>query len=120
MRISDWSSDVCSSDLVERQQAAVLQTVGDVAVDDAQREAFGDRGLADAGLADQHRVVLGPAREDLHGAADFLVAADDRNELAPARDGGEVAGDFLKRVKADGKDGGEGKRVAVRVDLGGG
>src|SRR3546814_19221102 len=76
MRISDWSSDVCSSDLVERQQAAVLQAVGDVAVDDAQREAFGDRGLADAGLADQHGVVLGPTGEDLDGAADFLVPAD--------------------------------------------
>src|SRR3546814_2524015 len=92
MRISDWSSDVCSSDLVERQQAAVLQAVGDVAVDDAQREAFGDRGLADAGLADQHGVVLGPTGEDLDGAADFLVAADHRIELALARDGGEVAG----------------------------
>src|SRR3546814_17947348 len=101
MRISDWSSDVCSSDLVERQQAAVLQAVGDVAVDDAQREAFGDRGLADAGLADQHGVVLGPTGEALDGAADFLVAADHRIELALARDGGEVAGEFLKSVRSD-------------------
>ena len=33
---------------VERQQAPVLDAVGHVAVGDAQREAFGDRGLADA------------------------------------------------------------------------
>ena len=46
---------------------------------------FGDRGLADAGLADQHRIVLGPAGEHLDRAADFLVAADHRVELAVAR-----------------------------------
>ena len=70
---------------VEREQAPVLDAVGHVAVGDAQREAFGDRGLADARLADQHRIVLGPAGEHLDGAADFLVAADDRVELALAR-----------------------------------
>ena len=67
---------------VEREQALVLDAVGHVAVGDAQREALGDRGLADAGLADQHRIVLGPAGEHLDRAADFLVAADDRVELA--------------------------------------
>src|SRR3546814_5789193 len=104
MRISDWSSDVCSSDRrthVEREQAAILQTVGDVAIGDARREPLGDRGLADAGFADQHRVVLGPAREDLHRAADFLVAADHGVELALARYLGEVAGEFLERLIAN-------------------
>ena len=43
---------------------------------------FGDGGLADAGLADQHGIVLGAAAEHLDGAADFLVAADHRVELA--------------------------------------
>ena len=85
---------------VEREQALVLDAVGHVAVGDAQRQALGDRGLADAGLADQHRIVLGPAREHLDGAADFLVAADDRVELALARRLGEVAGIFLQRVVA--------------------
>ncbi len=80
--------------------APVLEAVGHVAIGDAQREAFGDGGLADAGLADQHRVVLGAAGEDLDGAADFLVAADHRIELAVARRLGEVAGIFLERVVA--------------------
>jgi len=31
-----------------------------------EREPFGERGLADAGLADQERVVLAPAAEHLH------------------------------------------------------
>ncbi len=43
---------------VERQDALVEQRLGDVAVDDALGEALGDGGLADAGLADQRRVVL--------------------------------------------------------------
>ena len=61
---------------------AVAQRLGDVAGDDALGEALDDRGLADAGLADQHRVVLGAAGEDLDDAADLVVAADDRVELA--------------------------------------
>ena len=47
---------------IEREQLLVLQALRHVAVDDAQRQTFDDRGLADAGLADQHRIVLGPAR----------------------------------------------------------
>ena len=50
--------------------------------DDPLGEALDDRGLADAGLADQDGVVLGAAGEDLDDAADLVVAADDRVELA--------------------------------------
>ena len=53
--------------------------------DDPLGEALDDGGLADAGLADQHRVVLGAAREHLDDAADLLVAADDRVERRRAR-----------------------------------
>ena len=67
---------------VERQQLLVLEALGHVAVDDAQRQALDDGGLADAGLADQHGVVLGAPRQHLDGAADLLVAADHRVELA--------------------------------------
>ena len=83
---------------VEGEQPLVLQALRHVAVDDAQRQALGDRRLADAGLADQHRIVLGAPRQHLDGAADLLVAADDRVELALARSRGEVAGVFLQRV----------------------
>jgi hypothetical protein len=67
---------------VERHQPLVAQAFRHVAIDDAQRQAFGDGGLADAGLADQHGIVLGAAREHLDGAADFFVAADHGIELA--------------------------------------
>ena len=84
---------------VKRQQALALERLRHVAVDDAEREALDDRGLADAGLADQHGVVLRAAREHLDGAADLLVAADHRVELALARHGGDVARVFLERVE---------------------
>ena len=83
---------------VERQQLLVFQAFRHVAVEDPQRQTLDDRGLADAGLADQHGIVLGAAGQHLNGAADFLVAADHRVELAVARGLGQVAGIFLQRV----------------------
>ena len=71
---------------------------GHVLADDALRQAFDDGGLADAGLADEHGVVLGAARQDLDDAADFLVAADDRIELALRGELGEVAPVLLQRL----------------------
>ena len=65
--------------------------------DDALREPLDDRGLPDARFADEHGIVLGAARENLDGAADFGIAANDRVELALARGGGEVAPIFLER-----------------------
>ena len=85
---------------IEREQALVLQALRHVAVHDAQRQALDDRGLADARLADQHRVVLGAAREHLDGAPDLLVAPDHRVELALARRRGQVARVLLQRVVA--------------------
>ena len=70
---------------VERDQPLVAQALGHVALDDAAGEPLDDRGLADAGLADEHRVVLRAARQHLDDAADLLVAPDDRVELALAR-----------------------------------
>ena len=47
-----------------------------VALDDALGQSFRDGGLADARIADIQRVVLGAAAEDLDGALDFQIAAD--------------------------------------------
>ena len=83
---------------VERDEPLVAQPLGHVALDDAARQALGDGGLADAGLADEHRVVLGAARQHLDDAPDLLVAADDRVELALAGVLGEVAPEALERL----------------------
>ena len=68
---------------IERHHALVLERLGDVALHDALGQAFDDRGLADTGLADQNRVVLGAAGEHLHDAAHLLVAPDHRDRACP-------------------------------------
>ena len=67
---------------------------------DALREAFDDGGLADARLADQHRVVLGAAHQHLHQAQDLVLAADDRVELAVGGERGQVDAVLLERLEA--------------------
>ena len=67
---------------VEAEHPLALERVRDVARDDALGQSLDDGGLADAGLADQHRVVLGTTRQHLDHPADLGVAADDRVELA--------------------------------------
>ena len=75
---------------VEREDALVEQRLGHVAGDDALGEALGDGRLADARLADQRRVVLRPAAQDLDDALDLLLAADDRIDLPGADGVGQV------------------------------
>ena len=82
---------------VEREQPLVGEEVRHVAVDDLLRQAFHDRGLAHAGLADQHRVVLGAAAEHLLHAFKLVVAADQRIELVLHRRFGEVAAEFREQ-----------------------
>src|SRR5207244_12690327 len=79
-------------DLVDALRA---QPLGHVAAHDPPGQALDDRGLADARLADQDRVVLGPPREDLHDPADFVVAPDDRVELALLGMPGQVAAELV-------------------------
>jgi hypothetical protein len=75
-----------------------FRLLGHLAGDDALGQALDDGGLADARLADQHRVVLGAPLQHLDGAADLLVAADDRVELALAGALGEVEAVLLERL----------------------
>ncbi len=67
---------------VEGEDGRLGQHLGDVALDDALGQALGDGGLADAGIAHVERVVLGPATQDLDGALDLRLAADEGIDLA--------------------------------------
>ena len=81
---------------VEHHDPPVAQQLGDVAVDDHLGQALDDRRLADARLAEQDRVVLGAAREDLDHALDFILAADDRVQLALPGQVGQVASERVQ------------------------
>ena len=67
---------------VELVDHRVAQHVGHLAADDAQGQALGDRGLADAGVADEQRIVLGAPAQDLDRALDLVLAADQDVDLA--------------------------------------
>jgi hypothetical protein len=113
---------------VERVELLVGERVGHVVVDDLLGEALDDRGLADAGLADQHRVVLGAAREDLHDPLELAGASDHRVELALARCLGEVAAELVEDLAVAallvvaalaGTDAGAGGRLLAATAAGG-
>ena len=70
---------------VEREHGGRRQHFRHFAVDDALGQPFGDRGLADAGFADEQRIVLLPAAQHLDGAVDLGIASDHRIDLAVAR-----------------------------------
>src|SRR6266852_5444048 len=85
---------LCSGDQwahVERKHALVHERLGDVTKRDQLSQALGDCSLADACLADQGWVVLGPAAEDLDHALDLGLAPYNRVELMPPREVGQGA-----------------------------
>ena len=81
---------------VQRQQSLAADTLGHFAIDDALGQAFDDGGLAHAGLADEHWIVLGAALQHLDGAADFLIATNHRIDLALLGALGQIDGVFLQ------------------------
>ncbi len=83
---------------VERPHPLTLQALGHIAGDDPLREALHDRRLADAGLADEDRVVLRAPREHLDDAPDLLVPPDHRVELPRLGERGQVAPVLLERL----------------------
>ena len=83
---------------VEREHLRALQQVGDVVAEQARREPFGQRRLADARVADEDRVVLPPPAQDLHRPLQLVGAADQRIELAGARARGQVHGVGAQRI----------------------
>ena len=83
---------------VERVDLLALEQLGHLVVGDALGEALDDGRLADARLADEHRVVLGAPREDLHDALDLGGAADARVELALFGELGEVAAELVEHL----------------------
>src|SRR3984893_497442 len=59
---------------IESEDALVREERGNFSVRDALRQPFDDSGLAYAGLADEHWIVLGAAAQNLNHALQFAVA----------------------------------------------
>src|SRR3546814_3437132 len=104
MRISDWSSDVCSSDLTPRTSAWLRELLADVFPPDRVAVALGDAtlGAAFSALPFDHLVFTGstavgrkvmaaaapnltPLTLELGGKSPAIVAADFPIEQAAAR-----------------------------------
>src|SRR3546814_13436173 len=91
MRISDCSSDVCSSDLVEEQAALAAELVAELAerLQEGQPLDVADRAaeLADdavlVGEVRMHEGLdgIGDVRDDLHGGAEVVAAPLPREHL---------------------------------------
>ena len=74
MRSSNWPRYFVPATIIARSSTTIrlsAQHFRHVAVDDALGEAFDDGRLADARFAEQHRVVLRAAAEDLDRPFDF-------------------------------------------------
>src|SRR3546814_19286017 len=103
MRISDWSSDVCSSDLLERTDLVLLP--GDLAADSGLKSA--NRLIA--ALTAGRYCVASPLPSHRPFAEPDLLVDDMAGGIEAAR-----------AVRGDRRSGVSGKRLSVRVDLGGG
>ena len=84
---------------IQRHDALALDSIGHVAGHDAVGQAFDDGGLAHTGVPDEDRVVLAPARENLHHAANLLITADDGVELSGFGFLGQIGGVLLEGFK---------------------
>ena len=82
---------------VEAQHLLALERLGHLAIDDALRQPFDNGRLADARLADQHRIILGAPLQNLDGATDFIIPPDHRIEFALTRTLGQIDAVFFQR-----------------------
>ncbi len=82
---------------VERQHPVILERVGALPTRDQLSEPLDDRRLPHARFADQHRIVLLAARQDLHHALDLFLPPDRGIELTFGRQLGEIAAEVIER-----------------------
>ena len=104
MRSSNWPRYFVPGDhqgQIERDHSLVAQQLRHIAARDLLRQSFGDRGLAHAGFADQHRIILGPPAKHLNDALDFVVPADHRIELAFLGQFSQIATKRAQRRRLD-------------------
>src|SRR5205814_6583518 len=95
----EFTAVLCAGDEraeVKRNEAFVLEAVGNVARHDAPGQSLDDGGFANARLADEHGIVLRAARQHLDAPANLSVATNDRVELVLLGQSGQVAPVFFE------------------------
>ena len=100
MRSSNWPRYFVPATIMARSSTTIRlsrSNSGTFPVDDELGQPLDDGRLADAGLAEQHRIVLLPAAENLNDAFDLVGSADDRVELALPGEFGEIATEAIER-----------------------
>ena len=75
---------------IQNHDSLVGQNLGHFAVDDTLREAFDNRSLANARLAQQNRVVLGSSAKNLRSAFNLTFATDNRVQLSLTSQFGQI------------------------------
>jgi hypothetical protein len=88
---------------LECKHLSVLQRALGIVLEQSGREPFGHRRLADAGIADEDRVVLASTAEDLDRPLQLVGAADERVELPQAGPLAEVHAVCPERVRRCGR-----------------
>ncbi len=81
---------------IERKDLGAFEDLGDVVLQEPDGKPFGERRLADAGVADEHWIVLAPPAEDLERALQLRRPANERVEQAFTGAIGQV-----QRVRAE-------------------
>jgi hypothetical protein len=75
---------------VQREHPPTGKSLGHLVVDHPLGDAFDDGGLANAGVSDEHGVVLGAPGQHLYGGLYLVGPPDDRIQLALTGHLGEV------------------------------
>src|SRR3546814_13460074 len=125
MRISDWSSDVCSSDLrecsIQRRHQKVIEEAPSPFLDAKTRKAMGEQAVALAKTVNYDRAgtvefIVGPDRSFYFLEMNTRLQVE--HPVTELITGIDLVEQMI-RVAADRKCEVEGKGVSVRVDLGG-
>mmetsp|Transcript_3666 Transcript_3666/g.9912 ORF Transcript_3666/g.9912 Transcript_3666/m.9912 type:complete len:296 (-) Transcript_3666:714-1601(-) len=84
LKLARHHAACCQRTQVQLQDLDAHEAHGHIPVHHALRQAFHDGCLAHSALSNQHWIVLGAARKDVHTAADFIISTYDRVQLAHA------------------------------------
>jgi len=82
---------------VQRENALIGEEWWNIAIGDTLREPFNDGGLADAGLSDKHRIVLGAPAKNLNDPIDFAFTPNQWIERAFGSCECEIAAELRKQ-----------------------